>query len=85
MIDKYNFPPSSGEINYVVEDVESSLEKIKTVFTGDFDELDGLSYFEEDFWFNVRGSNTEPKLRVNIEASSQKTLDEVLEKISTNI
>ena len=85
MIDKYNFPPSSGEVNFVVEDVESSLEKIKTVFTGDFDELDGLSYFDENFWFNVRGSNTEPKLRVNIEASSQKILDEVLDKISTTI
>jgi len=85
MIDKYNFPPSSGEINFVVKDVGSSLEKIKSVFTGDFDELDGLSYFDENFWFNVRGSNTEPKLRVNIEASSQKILDEVLEKISTTI
>ena len=85
MIDKYNFPPSSGEVNFVVEDVESSLEKIKTVFAGDFDELDGLSYFDENFWFNVRGSNTEPKLRVNIEAPSQKILDEVLEKISTTI
>ncbi len=85
MFDKYNFPPSSGEINFVVEDVESSLGNIKTVFDGDFDELDGLSYFDENFWFNVRGSNTEPKLRVNIEATSQKTLDEVLEKISTNI
>ena len=85
MIDKYNFPPSSGEINFEVEDVESSLEKIKNVFTGDFDELDGLSYFDENFWFNVRGSNTEPKLRVNIEAPSQKILDEVLEKISTII
>ncbi len=85
MIDKYNFPPSSGEVNFVVEDVENSLEKIKTVFTGDFDELDGLSYFDENFWFNVRGSNTEPKLRVNIEASSQKILDEVLDKISTTI
>jgi phosphomannomutase len=85
MIDKYNFPPSSGEINFTVDDVDNSLEKIKTVFNGNFDELDGLSYFDENFWFNVRGSNTEPKLRVNIEASSQKILDEVLEKISTNI
>ena len=85
MIDKYNFPPSSGEINFTVDDVDNSLEKIKSVFTGNFDELDGLSYFDENFWFNVRGSNTEPKLRVNIEASSQKILDEVLEKISTNI
>ena len=85
MFDQYNFPPSSGEINFEVEDVKRSLEKIKTVFTGDFDELDGLSYFDENFWFNVRGSNTEPKLRVNIEAPSQKILDEVLEKISTTI
>ncbi len=85
MIDKYKFPPSSGEINFTVENVNSSLEKIKTVFSGNFDELDGLSYFHENFWFNVRGSNTEPKLRVNIEASSQKILNEVLEKISTTI
>ena len=85
MIDKYNFPPSSGEINFTVEDVNISLDKIKTVFSGNFDELDGLSYFDENFWFNVRGSNTEPKLRVNIEADSQTILDEVLEKISTNI
>ena len=85
MIDKYNFPPSSGEINFTVKDVNISLNKIKTVFSGNFDELDGLSYFDEKFWFNVRGSNTEPKLRVNIEADSQTILDEVLEKISTNI
>ena len=85
MIDNYNFPPSSGEINFTVDDVNISLDKIKTVFSGDFDELDGLSYFDENFWFNVRGSNTEPKLRVNIEADSQTILDEVLEKISTNI
>ena len=85
MINKYNFPPSSGEINFTVEDVNISLDKIKTIFTGNFDELDGLSYFDENFWFNVRGSNTEPKLRVNIEADSQTILDEVLEKISTNI
>ena len=85
MIDEYNFPPSSGEINFTVESVDDSLEKIKTVFSGNFDELDGLSYVDKNFWFNVRGSNTEPKLRVNIEASSQKILEEVLEKISTNI
>ena len=85
MIDNYKFPPSSGEINFTVENVDMSLEKIKTVFSGNFDELDGLSYVDENFWFNIRGSNTEPKLRVNIEAPSQKILEEVLEKISTNI
>ena len=75
----------SGELRGKTKVSNISLNKIKTVFSDNFDELDGLSYFDEKFWFNVRGSNTEPKLRVNIEADSQTILDEVLEKISTNI
>ena len=42
MIDEYNFTPSSGEINFKVENVNTSLEKVKTVFSGTFDELEGL-------------------------------------------
>ena len=44
-----------------------------------------LSYFDENFWFNVRGSNTENKLRINIEADTQEILDQVLKKISSSI
>ncbi|NDB30700.1 phosphomannomutase/phosphoglucomutase, partial [archaeon] len=47
--------------------------------------LDGVSYFGENFWFNIRGSNTEPKLRVNIEAETEELLNDVLDKISSNI
>ena len=85
LVQNYNFKPSSGEINYIVEDVETSLKKIENSFEGEFDKLDGISYFSRDFWFNVRGSNTEPMLRLNAEAADQKTLDIIIDKISNII
>ena len=85
IIDKYNFPPSSGEINFSVEDINESISKIESIFEGEFDQTDGLSCLHRDFWFNVRGSNTENKLRINVEADTQEILDQVLEKISSSI
>ena len=85
LVENYEFYPSSGEINYMVEDVEKSLKKIEDSFEGQFDKLDGISYFAEDFWFNVRGSNTEPLLRLNAEAVDQKTLDNIIDEISNII
>ena len=49
------------------------------------DSTDGLSCLHKNFWFNVRGSNTENKLRINVEADTQEILDQVLEKISSSI
>ena len=85
VIDNYNFPPCSGEINFVVEDVNRSISKIESIFEGEFDKTDGLSCLHQNFWFNVRGSNTENKLRVNVEAVTQEILDQVLKKISSSI
>ena len=85
LVENYEFYPSSGEINYMVEDVEKSLNKIENSFEGQFDKLDGISYFADDFWFNVRGSNTEPMLRLNVEAVNQKTLDSIIDEISNII
>ncbi len=85
LLKKYEFMPSSGEINFTVQDVGLSLNKIENTFEGDFDKLDGISYFSDDFWFNVRGSNTEPMLRLNAEAIDQKTLDNLIAKISNII
>jgi len=85
LVENYDFYPSSGEINYMVEDVEKSLKKIEDSFEGQFDKLDGISYFADDFWFNVRGSNTEPMLRLNAEAVNQKTLDSIIDEISNII
>ena len=66
-------------------ETDTPSEKIENSFEGEFDKLDGISYFSEDFWFNVRGSNTEPMLRLNAEAINQKTLDNIIEKISNII
>ena len=85
IFENYNFPPSSGEVNFVVDDVEESLKNVEKVFDVDFDYLDGLTCTTENYWFNIRGSNTEPKLRVNVESRSAKMITEVLEKISSNI
>ena len=85
IIDNYNFPPSSGEINFSVEDINESISKIESIFEGEFDLTDGLSCLHRNFWFNVRGSNTENKLRINVEADTQEILDQVLEIISSSI
>ena len=84
LIHSYNFPPSSGEINFEVKSVKESLEKIENYFENSFDKLDGISYFADNYWFNVRGSNTEPKLRLNAEAEDEETLNDLINEI-TNI
>lgn len=72
--------PISGEINYTVSSVPEVLQKIKDKYSdGKYDDIDGVSIEYPDWRFNVRGSNTEPVLRLNIEA---KTSDLVAEKVS---
>lgn len=79
----------SGEINSTVDDQAARLAAIKVAYEGregvTIDELDGLTVTAEDWWFNVRPSNTEPLLRLNAEAKDEATMakarDEVLEII----
>ena len=70
---------SSGEVNLIVEDTVKSLDKLKDKFINEYDNLDGVSVTREDVWFNVRHSNTEPKIRINIEADTKEKLNETLE------
>ena len=81
LISGYSFFPSSGEINFNVKNVDESISIVKNSFEKEFDTLDGISYFEDDYWFNIRGSNTEPKLRLNAEAKNIETLNELVNKI----
>jgi phosphomannomutase len=61
----------SGEINRRVADVPAALARVRAAHpNGVADELDGLSVNYPDWWFNLRPSNTEPLLRLNLEASS---------------
>ena len=72
---KKYFP--SGEINSVVENVKDKIAEIKKTFSdGQQNELDGITVEYPDWWFNVRGSNTEPKLRLNLEARTKELMEE---------
>ena len=67
----------SDEINIEVTDRDAVVAAVKKHFTdGKQNELDGLTVEYADWWFNVRASNTEPLLRVTIEAGDAKTLGE---------
>ena len=77
---------ASGEINSEVRDQAAATAKVKSAYaerTGvTLDELDGLTVSAADWWFNLRPSNTEPLLRLNVEAGSEPEMaairDEVL-------
>jgi len=67
---------SSGEVNFEVEDKDAKIEELARRFqTAEQDRLDGITISCPDFWFNVRKSNTEPLLRLMLEASSKEDLD----------
>ena len=68
---------ATGEINSEVNDVKNILNKIKQKYSdGKMLELDGLTVEYDDWWFNVRSSNTEPLLRLNLEASTKSDMEE---------
>ena len=75
----------SGELNTKVgsrEEVEKKIVEIKERYKdGQQSTLDGLTVEYPDFWFNVRGSNTEPLLRLAIEARDRKTMEEKRDEI----
>lgn len=73
---------SSGEINASVEDPEMVLEEVSKAYSdADQDRTDGLTVSYPAFWFNLRPSNTEPLLRLNMEAESQEVLDRELPRV----
>jgi phosphomannomutase len=68
---------ASGEINSVVDDPTGRIEAIAERFAeGRQDRTDGLTVEFPDWWANVRASNTEPLLRLNVEARTQPLLEE---------
>jgi phosphomannomutase len=77
---------ASGEINSEVADQAAVTAQVRAEFTGrpgiSADELDGLTITGDGWWFNLRPSNTEPLLRLNLEAADEATMlrlrDEVL-------
>lgn len=68
----------SGEINSQVVDIPSKLKEVEKRYadSGKFDHLDGLIIEFDNWWFSLRPSNTEPLLRLNLEATTQELLEQ---------
>lgn len=84
----------SGEINFQIEDKDGALSALRAQFGpgsshgGTVDELDGVTidcFQKEGWWCNVRKSNTEPLLRLNLEARDAKTLDKALAMVTPGL
>jgi len=80
---------SSGEINFTVADASSCVDAVLKHFGGrihSIDHLDGVTVdLGDDSWFNLRSSNTEPLLRLNVEARSVEDVDAVVQQVSAQI
>jgi len=67
----------SGEINTAVKDVQGKMREIEEFYKGaDVDHLDGVTISYPDWWLNVRPSNTEPLLRLNVEGDTRALMEQ---------
>lgn len=72
----------TGEINLKVKDSGAAMKMLEETYTdGKIDRLDGVTVDYADWWFNLRASNTEPVVRLNVEANSQELLDQKKQEI----
>jgi len=86
MLQDFSRYAASGEVNSEVADQAAATAKVKDIYSErpgvTLDELDGLTVMGDDWWFNIRPSNTEPLLRLNVEAATPGQMaairDEVL-------
>ncbi len=83
LIAPYNRYVSSGEINTKVLDIPAAIERILAQFStgNEVDQLDGITISNSSWWFNVRPSNTEPLLRLNVEAESRDEMSKVRDEV----
>jgi phosphomannomutase len=89
LLSSFNRYHSSGEINSTVADANAAMSHVEKMYAKkdgvEVDHLDGLTINGDTWWFNLRASNTEPLLRLNVEASTEarmkKVRDDVLNMI----
>ena len=83
-IDAY---PCSGEINFTIDNAKASISRVNDFYStqgGELDNTDGISYTFDNWRFNLRASNTEPLVRLNVETrADQKLVEEKLEEIKS--
>jgi phosphomannomutase len=79
---KFEIYSSTGEINFTIENPTGLLDFIANKFSDQQqDELDGLTVASEHWWFNLRSSNTEPLIRLNLETRDEPMLSKQLDLI----
>ncbi|WP_327323968.1 phosphomannomutase/phosphoglucomutase [Streptomyces sp. NBC_01210] len=87
LVAQYDRYTGSGEINSTVDDQAGRTAAVKAAFGAredvTTDELDGLTVSTADWWFNLRPSNTEPLLRLNVEARDEATMTKVRDEVLT--
>ena len=72
----------SGEINSTVSDPQAVMTQLETTYSdAEISKLDGITITYPEYWFNVRASNTEPKLRLNLEAVSKEKMEEKRDEV----
>ncbi len=80
---------ASGEINSTVDDQASATAAVRAAYEGragvTIDDLDGLTVDAPDWWFNLRASNTEPLLRLNVEAADRPTMERVRDEVLATV
>ena len=77
LVARFDRYAASGEINSLVSDQQMIMDRVAAAFVGrgEQDRLDGLTVSGPDWWVNVRPSNTEPLLRLNVEAANRETME----------
>jgi phosphomannomutase len=77
LVARFDRYAASGEINSFVADQQMIMDRVANAFhdRGVQDRLDGLTVSGADWWVNVRPSNTEPLLRLNVEAADRETME----------
>ncbi|MEY9967447.1 phosphomannomutase [Streptacidiphilus sp. MAP12-16] len=85
LVAEYDRYAASGEINSTVDDQAARGAAVRAAYADvpgvTFDELDGLTVTNRDWWFNLRASNTEPLLRLNVEARDEATMAKVRDEV----
>jgi phosphomannomutase len=83
LLKPFNRYVASGEINSKVKNAEKSIELIRKKYCDKYlvDELDGLTITADSWWFNLRPSNTEPLLRLNVEADTEKEMVKIRDTV----
>ena len=89
LLKTFNRYHSSGEINSTVADAKAAMAQAEKIYVKkddvEVDHLDGLTINGDNWWFNLRASNTEPLLRLNVEASTEARMKKVRDDVLNTI